>query len=552
MLDNNAIQLIKKLKSQPRQGMPTDPFDAVTAALGKVFSAYKDQGGEVIRQNVFGLLAGQVQDLNKSLNVLEKLNTGLQTDFNKNVEGAAKFGVQLDTIAKKAGVNATKFKQYTGELRSVFAGQTKFYKDNDKFSNQLAKQSDIIRNQLGVSEDAYKNFVKYQGTALGRSNSADALADNMESVNRQISDVAESVEGFYDGALTDMIEGMGTLSATTLATFGQMPKSLGLAILKSKSLGIELEKITGIGKGFLDVETAIANEIEFQILSGEELLTQDGKSLTNEFQKAAIAQDANKQADLLVGFIEKYGEKLKDNVYLQEQSAQMLGLSTDDLFGAINQYNTAGAVNKEIFAKQTTDITNTGKTFDQQAKIEDKRSVETITQDDATRAYIGTLGDYTDKVVKLQTTVKDLNTELLGDAKAIAGTLANSLVATSAYAAVKTYDTGLKVANAAKKGTGDADSLDVGAVPKKDVFIPASSGKTIVSGPFGAFSLDGRDDVLAAPNIRQATTGGGDTSTVIAALKGMSFHVTNVFDGDKIRSSLQIRQGQQLNNTNIV
>ena len=550
MLDNNAIQLIKKLKSQPRQG--TDPFAAVTAALGKVFSAYKDQGGEVIRQNVFGILAGQVQDLNKNLNVLEKLNTGLQTDFNKNVEGAAKFGVQLDTIAKNAGVNATKFKQYTGELRSVFAGQTKFYKDNAKFSNQLAKQSDIIRNQLGVSEDAYKNFVKYQGTALGRSKDANALADNMESVNNQISDVAESVKGFYDGALTDMIEGMGNLSATTLATFGQMPKSLGLAILKSKSLGIELEKITGIGKNFLDVETAIANEIEFQILSGEELLTQDNKSLTAEFQKAAIAQDANKQADLLVGFIEKYGEKLKDNVYLQEQSAQMLGLSTDDLFGAINQYNTAGAVNKEIFTKQTEDIADTGETFETQAKIEDKRSVETITQDDATRAYIGTLGDYTDKVVKLQTTVKDLNTELLGDAKAIAGTLANSLVATSTYAAVKTYDTGLKVADAAKKGTGDADSLDVGAVPKKDVFIPASSGETIVSGPFGAFSLDGRDDVLAAPNIRQATAGGGDTSAVIAALKGMSFHVTNVFDGDKIRSSLQIRQGQQLNNTNIV
>jgi hypothetical protein len=53
------------------------------------------------------------------------------------------------------------------------------------------------------------------------------------------------------------------------------------------------------------------------------------------------------------------------------------------------------------------------------------------------------------------------------------------------------------------------------------------------------------------PNIRQATAGGGsDASALIAALQGMSFHVTNVFDGDKIQSNLSIRQGQALNNIN--
>ena len=133
MLDNNAIQLIKKLKSQPRQG--TDPFAAVTAALGKVFSAYKDQGGEVIRQNVFGILAGQVQTLNNNLNVLEQLNLTVQSGFNKSTKNAAEFGVQLDAVAKNAGVNATKFKQYAGELRTVFAGQTEFYKKNGVENN---------------------------------------------------------------------------------------------------------------------------------------------------------------------------------------------------------------------------------------------------------------------------------------------------------------------------------------------------------------------------------------------------------------------------------
>ena len=93
---------------------------------------------------------------------------------------------------------------------------------------------------------------------------------------------------------------------------------------------------------------------------------------------------------------------------------------------------------------------------------------------------------------------------------------------------------------------------NIGTEPAKDLFIPAGGANTVVSGPFGSFALDGRDDVLAAPNIRESAGGGADAgaiaSAVAAALQGMSFQVTNVFDGDKIASSLQIRRGQTMNN----
>lgn len=559
MLDTNEIQLIKRLKSKPRLGMAAaaDPLGEVTKALTAVFSAYKDQGGEVIRQNVFGILAGQVQTLNNNLNVLEQLNLTVQSGFNKSTKNAAEFGVQLDAVAKNAGVNATKFKQYAGELRTVFAGQTEFYKKNGDFSKQLAKQSDVIRNQLGVSEEAYRNFVKYQGTAFGRSKDANQLATNFKSVNEELGDVAESVAGFYEGGLTDIIEGMGTLGQATLATFGRMPKELGLAILKSKSLGLELEKITGIGKGFLDIEQSIAAEIEFQILSGEELLTQDNKSLTAEFQKAAFAQDANKQADLLVGFIEKFGEKLKNNVPLQEQAASMLGLTADDLFGAINQYNAAGAINKDIFKTQTADIKDQGKTFSQIANEEDKRTNETVLSDDATKTYIGTLGDYANKVTELQEETADLNKTVLDGAAVIGESLATNPVVKTAYAGGKTLKSGKALVDKIESGGSDNEALQVGE-KVKDIFIPAGDNN-VITGPLGSFSLDPKDDILAMPNAREAlanqgsttpnntTPSGTDTAALIAALQGMSFHVTNTFDGDKIQSQLTIRQGQRLN-----
>jgi hypothetical protein len=84
----------------------------------------------------------------------------------------------------------------------------------------------------------------------------------------------------------------------------------------------------------------------------------------------------------------------------------------------------------------------------------------------------------------------------------------------------------------------------------EDIFIPAG-GSNVISGPLGSFSLNPKDDIIAMPNARAALAGGSDASALIAALQNMTFHVTNVFNGDKIQSNLTIRKGQTLNNIGI-
>jgi hypothetical protein len=102
------------------------------------------------------------------------------------------------------------------------------------------------------------------------------------------------------------------------------------------------------------------------------------------------------------------------------------------------------------------------------------------------------------------------------------------------------------IKNIPNTGAGPGYQVD----RKQDVFIPAGGANTIISGPKGSFSLDPDDDIIAMPNARAALAnrGGTDVTAIVDALKGMSFHVTNVFDGDKIQSRLSIRQGQRLNN----
>jgi hypothetical protein len=556
MLDNKQIQLISKLKTQPRLGAgPTALLDELTTVFKKVFAAYESGASSVIQKNVFAYLATEVQDLVTSLTVLEQRNTSLQDGFNKNISGAAKLGEEIDRLSGKTKVNSEKARDYIVELRDVFAGQTKFYKENNKFGEQITKQSDQIRNQLNVSEAAYTKYIKFQGNALGRVEkfgkdaSGEAIANNFSKINNQIGSVALGVSGFYDGALTDLIEGFGTLDASTLATFGQLPKNLALAQLKTKSLGIELNKVTGIGEKFLDIESAIANEIEFQILSGEELLTQDGKSLANEAAKAALAQDANKLADIFVGFVKDYGEQIKDNPLLQKQAADMFNMSTDDLLGAISTYNTVGAQSLKIFNAQLKDVPDVINAFDQAVAVEDKRTTAQQQADKSNIAYTNSIENQVSKIEAVSNKLDQVGTTLNADAAAIAKTADTPIVQT----AFAVGNTGGAALNAYETITsGKSQEMPAGK-RKEDLFIPAGGANTVISGPFGSFTMHPGDDILAAPNIRNATAGGGsDTSAIIAALQGMSFHVTNVFDGDKIQSSLSIRQGQTLNNINQV
>ena len=555
MSDTNKLQLIKRLKLQPRLG--ADPFADLVSSLRLVFNTYKDQGAEVIRQNVFGFLASQVQTLNDNLNVLEDLNTGVQAGFNKNVVEAAKLGVTLDGVAKNAGVNATKFKGYAADLRNVYVGQTKFYKDNPKFATQIAKQSDQIQNQLGITGESYLEFVRMQEGAIGRLNEKQKESAFIK-LNDEIGSVALGVSGFYDGALTDIIGGMGELGQASLATFGRMPKELALAVLKSKALGVNLEKITSAGEGFLDIEKAIADEMEFQILSGQELTTLDNKSFVAEYQKAAIQQDANKQAELFAGFVEKYGEDLKTNLYLQTQTADMFGLTKDELFTAVNQFNALGAEGSKVFKQQAGDIKTATGAFEVATVKEDRRSSDEKLKDESTKKYYDALGNYVGDVEALNIATQTLNNTLMGTAETVSTPAANSPVVKAAYATQQTYTQGqsaLGVVQGSVTGPkSDQPGLDVqgNAIKQDDIFIPAG-GSNVISGPLGSFELNSKDDIIAMPNARAAlaNNGGGDVSAIIAALNGMSFHVTNIFDGDKIQSSLQIRQGQRLNNTGI-
>jgi phosphate uptake regulator len=77
--------------------------------------------------------------------------------------------------------------------------------------------------------------------------------------------------------------------------------------------------------------------LEYQLLTGRRLLTDDGESLTNAYRMATIQGDANKQAELMNKLIEDEGDILSTNLIAREQAAKMLGMDEATLARSIQK-----------------------------------------------------------------------------------------------------------------------------------------------------------------------------------------------------------------------
>lgn len=552
MIDNFNIYLVNQLKKQPRHGQ-TPPDGNMLTTLGNAFTGFVDtysKGSKQIAQDdVFNMLNGQAQKLVQTLGTLEASNLKIQSSFNLNTKGASQLGVAIEQLAVKQKQNTQTAKEYAGELTNIFAGQTKYIKNQGPLANQLVKQSGTIRDQLKVSKEAYENYVRYQASIGGKKDPSQLVA-NLENVNDGVANVAESVKGYYTGAATDIIESFANLSAKTSAQYGKNVKGLSIAALKAKQLGITLDEVATAAEGSLNIEESITAELSATIVMGEELTTTikdaNGErevSIAQATREAVLANDINALTNISVQLADKYGERIKEDLFARKEIAALMGVSEESLVKMVTGQQAMSNVSKDLFNTNVADLKVTNAKLEAVAEIESKQTSLEKAQATSNIQQSQKRGDYTSEQMK--TTKASVE-----EAERITG-LQSETGAIEKSGLMKII-VPLKGVMSALGALGDGImSIGSGTTQAKDLFIPAGGDGTVISGPYGSFSMAPGDDILAAPNIRQAaSTGGSDTSAIIAALQGMSFHVSNVFDGDKIQSSLSIRQGQTLNNIN--
>lgn len=343
-MNNQTHILISKLKQQPKQGMAvedsmaadaagqlralTDTMPAASALIDKYAAAQNALNNSSTALSMgLGKLIG-IQDeyakgilsLTKNVSFLEEANKKLNKNFGLSSTSAQQYANRLRNVANSLEIGSDKVFEYATNLRGLTAGFIQSNKAQAQgFQKTLLKGQTYMLNNLKVTEAAAEGY-EYYATAVADSG-IEALA-----IQDELAKVLSAATGIDQLSIQkDLTEEIGNLTADLQMQYSRIPGSLELAVLKSRALGMSLENLNSAGQNLLNIESSIGQEMEYQLLSGKRLLTQDGKSLTNAYRMATIEGNADKQAELMNQLLESQGDILEKNMFARKKAAELLG-----------------------------------------------------------------------------------------------------------------------------------------------------------------------------------------------------------------------------------
>jgi len=404
-------KFITQLKSLPKQGLDPDAqnrqlqnelqvlsdslptitslLDNYQAILGKVSdenTKYSMGLGKVIaiQQN----FAEGINKLVQNITFLEESNKSLNKGYGLTSISAARFADQLRNVSIAGKIGSDKIMKYANDLHSLTGGFLSSTKANDAFGKKLLQAQQFMQNNLGVTSAAAEGFEYYGSTIAG--SGAEALV-----VQEKLSKVLSDKTGLDSEQIQkDLVEGIGSAGAEIQLQYGRIPGSLELAVLKAKALGTSMQALNKTGENLLNIEQSVGQELEYQLLSGKRLLTQDGKSLTNAYRQATIQGDANKQADLMNHFIKEQGPMLEKNLYARKKAAELMGTDEASLARMIQKQKLVSKLGIESLLKlNKDDITATVADLRKEGKVSEE-DIQKLLDDSDNRTSADRSADY--------------------------------------------------------------------------------------------------------------------------------------------------------------
>jgi len=481
------------------------------------------------------LIESYVKVASKSL-YLERRNKILNESFGINSKKAAELASSLQRAASAYGATGEQMMTYAVGIRKLIPGMNQTLMQGDKQYQGLVRVQQVLTTNLGLSQEQAADYSAFAGQ---RGKDIESQLGSQYALSKEIERSTGEI-----GVFKTIAEGIAATSADLQLQYGKIPGNLELAILKANKLGFSMKDLATAGNNLLNIESSIGDELEYQLLSGRRLVGNDearsdlqGKSLTNAFREATLRGDANTQADVLNTILEQEGKTLENNLFARQQMSKLLGMDEaalsralqkksilEDLPGGEALFDKTG----DALLEAAQGMGATTEQLNELRDVEDQRTTDDILKQiltvlsegsPATKAVLENQGGYVadaaarakqqasgasgqQMLVNLsESSLKTLGSTLLGleAGKETLSTIINSKEA---------------VLNAEKATitTGGEES----AIPKGDVVsMPGTSGR-VLTGPFGAFSLDDRDMIMAGdPN--KMTGGGGSAADFMKA-----------------------------------
>jgi hypothetical protein len=358
-MHNSYLHTIKRLKQQPRLGMPKKISEAagqLTTDLSSAYSNLESQVGSIT--DIFKLqsqamlsmqtdsanlatginkLTGTLQGLNKGfLDNVEQItkvfarNNELIKSYGITEDAAQDMGFAIDTLSIDLNFGREETEKYIKQLGNLTNGFIVSDKGGNQFNQSLIKQQRYLTDIVGVSEEAAEAIMDMNAGIASRdvASTGKVTAEQLEKQLVLRANEAKAIEQItgLKGVQRTIDAEIAAAGSETSLQYSRMPKTLGLAVMKSKALGLSMEQMAKTGDELLNIESSVGNELEYQLLSGKRLVNNQGESLTNLYRQATIQGDMNKQADIMKQIMDSQGDVLENNMLARKQLATTLGV----------------------------------------------------------------------------------------------------------------------------------------------------------------------------------------------------------------------------------
>jgi hypothetical protein len=364
---------------------------------------------------------------------------------------------------------------------------------NSKFTDDLNGQFVILTKQIGLSEEAAGGLAKLS-IASGKT--------LKESKNIAFETV-QSLSSQYGIQLNqrEVLEEVGKISGQTLAMFKGSVPALTQAVAQAKLLGTTLDNTRKQASALLDFETSIENELQAELLTGQQLNLERARTAALMGDMTTVMQELNNQN---IDF-----NKFSDmNLIAQDKVAAALGLSSHELSDQLLKIQYLNKSQEEVAALAGEEVAKRLEALNAQDKF--NLAMEKM-QDIVARIVGGPLGQLADLIA----TMASNSNVLYG---VLAAITALSLTKTVlGFMALRAQITGTAIAGAATSAFLNPAALLIGAAALGGIValitaavgnaedvgdMSYSKGKTLISTKEGGlFAPSLNDDIAVAPGI---------------------------------------------------
>jgi hypothetical protein len=294
--------------------------------------AERDRKKELLKTNL--ALKEQNKELDKQTSKYKNVASALKEQFTLTNMTDALLGKMVKSFLDLDAAQA-KFTNLTG-------GQIPMM---DQFNDRLITSVDYIKTasslteQLGMNAAAVfssdtlaaaSEMVKTMGMTQEQANQAAIMSKaNGKSIDDMNKSLKEGNKQYNQQNRSALAQGavmreVYSTSTAIAASMGNSEERIGEAVRRAKDLGLSLKDVEGIASSLLDVESSIAAEFEYEVISGKQLNLEAARyyALTNQTDKLT-KEIANNQA-VIQSFAS--GNRIE-----QEAAAKAMGVSRDQL-----------------------------------------------------------------------------------------------------------------------------------------------------------------------------------------------------------------------------